>query len=204
MDPWRRLYFNLIAPVYTVARRPGRDELEIIRQLLAPPAQGRILDLGAGAGHHARRLLWQHPDLRVTALEPALLFRVISRTLAAAAGLQRRLDHRSETAERLPFPDGCFDGALCLFVLWSIRDPRLALKELSRVLKPGAPLVVGEFAQASPPGRQVRLPFGRPPLGGQEDLAALVEPYFDVEDTVLRSNALFARCRKKISPDSGH
>lgn len=40
-------------------------------------------------------------------------------------------------AERLPWPDGCFDAALCNFVFEHLREPRRALRELDRVLRPG-------------------------------------------------------------------
>jgi ubiquinone/menaquinone biosynthesis C-methylase UbiE len=50
------------------------------------------------------------------------------------------------SAEALPFPDDCFDGAYLVTVLGEIPRPAVALAELRRVLKPGGRLVIGEFA----------------------------------------------------------
>ena len=42
--------------------------------------------------------------------------------------------------EALPFPDNFFDAAVCGAALHLLADPRLGLEEISRTLKPGAPL----------------------------------------------------------------
>ncbi len=50
-------------------------------------------------------------------------------------------------AEALPFADGCFDGATLGFGLRNFTVKHLALAELKRVLRPGAPLLVLEFSK---------------------------------------------------------
>ena len=49
---------------------------------------------------------------------------------------------RAATAERLPFEDDSFDGALLNEVLEHVSDERTALAELARVLKPGGHLAL--------------------------------------------------------------
>lgn len=49
-------------------------------------------------------------------------------------------------AQALPFPDASFDAATLSFGIRNIPDPRLALAEAYRVLKPWGRLVVLEFA----------------------------------------------------------
>jgi SAM-dependent methyltransferase len=48
-------------------------------------------------------------------------------------------------ANALPFPDESFDGVAILYVLYHLPDPRLALAEAHRVMRPG-----GLIAVASP------------------------------------------------------
>jgi ubiquinone/menaquinone biosynthesis C-methylase UbiE len=72
-------------------------------------------------------------------------------------------------AEALPFPDGRFDAALLILILSVVGDPRAALRETFRVLRPeGRAVVFDKFlaAGAHPPlarrflNRLVMRPFG--------------------------------------------
>jgi ubiquinone/menaquinone biosynthesis C-methylase UbiE len=206
MNPWRSLYFNLIAPGYALVRRPGAVERALVRRLLAPPPAGRLLEVGAGAGYHARDLLRHHPELTITAVEPAFLFRLVNAAAARAAGLSGRLTQLDGAVELLPCPAGAFDAALCLFVLWAVEDRAQAVAELGRVVKPGGRLVIAEFAKPAPfavrpdgrpEKRGVRLPFGHAPLEGPEELSALLAPDYVLEEQVRQPHALFASFRRK-------
>lgn len=47
--------------------------------------------------------------------------------------------------QRLPFPDGYFDAAMCAWGMRNIPDTPAALMEVARVLKPGASFLILEF-----------------------------------------------------------
>jgi SAM-dependent methyltransferase len=50
--------------------------------------------------------------------------------------------HDVNRASRLPFDDAAFDGAMCAVSIQYVVHPVLLLREVRRVLKPGAPFVV--------------------------------------------------------------
>ena len=54
-------------------------------------------------------------------------------------------------AERLPFLDGSFDALTFTYLLRYVADPAATLRELARVLRPGAPIASLEFSV--PPNR---------------------------------------------------
>ena len=49
-------------------------------------------------------------------------------------------------AERLPFPDNSFDALTFTYLLRYVADPAATLRELARVLKPGAAIASLEFS----------------------------------------------------------
>ncbi|HEX4778304.1 MAG TPA: class I SAM-dependent methyltransferase [Acidimicrobiia bacterium] len=61
------------------------------------------------------------------------------------AGVPDRVQFVLGTAERLPFPDATFDALTFTYLLRYVSDPRSTLRELARVLKPGAPMASLEF-----------------------------------------------------------
>lgn len=91
---------------------------------------GRVLDIGGGAGAHAKAL--QDAGYAVELIEP-VQHHVDS---ALAAGVSAQLGD----ARSLPFEAGSFDAALLLGPLYhlaSYEDRQTALREAGRVVKPG-------------------------------------------------------------------
>jgi len=62
------------------------------------------------------------------------------------AGAQRDIPKVAADALHLPFADDSFDAATISFGLRNVNDVPLALRELSRVLKPGGRLAICEFS----------------------------------------------------------
>jgi demethylmenaquinone methyltransferase / 2-methoxy-6-polyprenyl-1,4-benzoquinol methylase len=57
-------------------------------------------------------------------------------------------------AEQLPFPDACFEALTFTYLLRYVADPAATLRELTRVLRPGAVMASLEFAV--PPNPLIR------------------------------------------------
>ncbi len=75
------------------------------------------------------------------------------RMLAAARGRLRDADAKAQLVhgdvQALPFEADTFDLVVAVTVLCLVPDPRLAVGEMVRVLKPGGRLVVGELGRHS-------------------------------------------------------
>jgi demethylmenaquinone methyltransferase/2-methoxy-6-polyprenyl-1,4-benzoquinol methylase len=69
----------------------------------------------------------------------------------AAAGLTGRISLTAGRAEQLPFPDATFDALTFTYLLRYVADPAATLRELVRVLRPGAPMANLEFLVPSNP-----------------------------------------------------
>jgi ubiquinone/menaquinone biosynthesis C-methylase UbiE len=105
----------------------------------------RVLEVGCGTGVLTRDLARRvGPFGRVTAIDPSeSLLRVCAR-LADEAGLASRVLLRLGDAGALDLPPNSFDNAASTFVFQHLTDPRAALKEIRRVLRPGATIAIFE------------------------------------------------------------
>ena len=110
---------------FTYSRR--KLEQALTRHLDGLPDGARLLDVGCGTGDLLRRLGGR---FECTGCDPAEEMLQRARTANPAAELV------IGQAEALPFGDGAFDVALCIEVVRYLDDPRPALRELARALRP--------------------------------------------------------------------
>lgn len=118
----------------------NRDWLALVAERAALGEVRRALDVGCGQGHWTRlvaRLL--HPDAVLDGVdrEPEWVRRATARGTP-----QQRF--AVSAAEALPFADGSFDLVTCQTLLIHVADPRAALAEWRRVLRPGGQLLLAE------------------------------------------------------------
>jgi ubiquinone/menaquinone biosynthesis C-methylase UbiE len=87
---------------------------------------------------------WVKPDGQVDILD--LQQEMLDHTMRSAGerGLANVTPTQSD-ATAMPYEDGIYDAAYLVAVLGEIPDQEAALRELSRVLKPGGRLIVGEL-----------------------------------------------------------
>lgn len=101
----------------------------------------RVLDVAAGTGRTARALL-REVAFDGTIISADLGRRMLAVGHATCAPWPGRVTWVQAAACPLPFPAGVFDCVTCLEALEFLPDPRAALAECVRVLKPGGLLVV--------------------------------------------------------------
>jgi SAM-dependent methyltransferase len=126
------------APVH----RPGT--LGLLDEVETDVAAGarRVLDVGCGTGTMAVEAVRRWPGVELDAVDASAGMLEIAEREAdrLPAANRRRLRHRQALADELPFEDGAFDLALSAFVLQLVPSRFRALREMRRVLRPGARL----------------------------------------------------------------
>jgi ubiquinone/menaquinone biosynthesis C-methylase UbiE len=128
----------------------GTEEagLRDVRREVLAGASGRTIDIGAGTGVNLELFPEAVTDLVLAEPDPHM-----------AKRLRRRLGESSRQAEQvvapaesLPFEDSSFDTAAFTLVLCTVPDPRAALAEAARVLRPGGRLLFVEHVRSEDPG----------------------------------------------------
>jgi len=118
------------------------DERRVIRGMLNPVANHRVLDAGAGDGRPAVELSAE--GVRMTALDLSASMLGLARERARSAEVP--LEASQGEIESLPFPPATSHQVVVVPVLCFLPEPHTALLELARVLKPGGSLIVGGWA----------------------------------------------------------
>jgi demethylmenaquinone methyltransferase/2-methoxy-6-polyprenyl-1,4-benzoquinol methylase len=136
---------------------------------LALPAPSRVLDLCCGTADLALELLRRDPGHRVVGADLSVEMLRRGAAKLAGRGWSARSWLLAGDAEKLPFPDAAFEGAMVAFGIRNVAGTAAALREVRRVLRPGASFVILEFSMPRGVlGTLYRLYFGRilPRVGG--------------------------------------
>lgn len=131
--------FGAVAPRYVTGVHAGGPDLEALVAAAAPRGSERVLDLACGAGHTALTLAPRVAEVVGLDLTEKMLAE--ARALAAGRGVANLRLERGDV-EALPFPDASFDLATCRYAAHHFADPRRALGEAARVLRPGGRLLL--------------------------------------------------------------
>lgn len=172
---------------------------------LAAQAGQRVLDIGCGIGHPARRLV-RACDVNVVGITISHIQAAEATEHTAEAGLADRATFQFGDAMDMPFPDGSFDAAWAFESMWHMPDRGQVLSETARVLRPGGRLAIADVIQREPisPEGQVVLDhicanYGVRSLGTVDEYrtALAANGFVDVEirditDNVIRTLGLMA------------
>ena len=132
-------HFNLVADRLGRNYCPGRSWEAIDQMLFLLTPRVRIADLGAGDGTLSRLLARQAESVHCVDNSPRMV--QVGRALAKKEHL-RNLTYVLGNIEKVPLPDRSIDLALLSQALHHAENPRQALAEAFRILKPGGRLLI--------------------------------------------------------------
>lgn len=139
MDLYREQVVPRLVNVLMADARLGE-----VRQRVCAGLSGDVLEIGFGSGLNVPH--YPAAVRNVAAVEPSEVgWRLASKRLTAAVV---PVERSGLDGQHLPFADGSFDAALSTWTLCTIPDAVAALRELRRVLRPGAALYFAEHGLA--------------------------------------------------------
>lgn len=152
-----RLSIEDLAPVdefHTAGRITTHQALE-----LTPITSGmHVLDAGSGIGGTARCLA-REMGCRVTGVDLTADYIDVARELSAMTGLSELCTFQQGSVLDLPFEDGWFDAAVSFHVAMNIEDRSRFYSELSRVVRPEAPLCLFDVMKGPHPNMHYPVPW---------------------------------------------
>jgi demethylmenaquinone methyltransferase / 2-methoxy-6-polyprenyl-1,4-benzoquinol methylase len=104
-----------------------------------------VLDVATGTGAIARGMVARY-GCRVVGVDQSPQMLDGARARIARAGLADRIELRLGSAETLDLPEGSFDALTTGYLLRYLDDPLETMSALLRLLKPGAPFALLDFA----------------------------------------------------------
>jgi demethylmenaquinone methyltransferase / 2-methoxy-6-polyprenyl-1,4-benzoquinol methylase len=116
-------------------------------KLLRPRSGENFLDVGCGTGDIALEIVKQCPDSTVIGIDPTLPMLDIGNKKVADKGVGDRIRLIPGDALNLEFRDNTFAGAITSFCIRNVTDRQGALREISRVVKPGGSLIILELTE---------------------------------------------------------
>lgn len=122
-------------------------------EAVAPHTGMRLLDLAAGTGTSSASFAARGAHVVAADFSEGML----------AEGRRRqagneRIEFQWADATDLPFEDNSFDAATISYGLRNVQNPKKAIAEMTRVVKPGGRIVIAEFSR--PTNGLVRLGYG--------------------------------------------
>ena len=134
--------YDALAEILSMGQNARWRRATVDRVLPARP--GLVLDVASGTAGVAVQVARRSGARVVGADLTEAMLRRGARTVADG-GLQGRVQLVAGRAEELPFPDATFDALTFTYLLRYVEDPAATLRELARVVKPGAPVASLDF-----------------------------------------------------------
>ena len=123
-------------------------DLALFREAAERLRPRQALDVGCGPGHVALALAPFCTHVQAIDASPAMLAIATKRAREAGHG---HIDFQEAPAARLPFADEAMDLVTCRFSAHHWRDVTAGIREIGRVLRPGAPFILTDSVSPDDP-----------------------------------------------------
>lgn len=120
----------------------------VVRAVNLQPGE-RALDCATGTGDLAVKLKASCKQAQVIGTD--FCDEMLQRAPQKARDYRVNVQFLIADVMQLPFPDGSFDAVTISFGIRNVADPRRAIQEMARVLKPNGRLIILEFGQPDIP-----------------------------------------------------
>ncbi|MEE9555012.1 MAG: class I SAM-dependent methyltransferase [candidate division Zixibacteria bacterium] len=107
--------------------------------------EGKVLDIGCGAGVFGVRLCDKTEYFKVHGLEKSATLVRISEAISSRIGYGRRISPKIWNDDKLPFPDGEFDAVVSLFSMHRWGNCETIFSEIERVRKKNSLVYITDF-----------------------------------------------------------
>jgi len=136
-DPNQKIY-TLDRYYKPIQKIPYLKRFKMVLKLMNNKIYNNFLDIGFGSGIFLPELASRSEKL--TAIDKHDHVEIVKKIIES-----KNISANLLKADilNLPFPDNTFDGILCLSVLEFIKDIPKAVKEIKRVAKPNAKIIIG-------------------------------------------------------------
>jgi ubiquinone/menaquinone biosynthesis C-methylase UbiE len=184
----------------------GLEATAELAALVRPAPGDHLLDIGSGIGGPARYFA-QRFGCRVTGIDLTPEFCDVARHLTRLLGLQPRVEFHAGDALAMPFADASFDGGFSMNVAMNIAEKAALYREIRRVLKPGAWLLLSEMAAGDGRPLDYPTPWARHAqasflASAEQTRDGLLQAGFEVlqlHDTLAQARAYGARSRARVA-----
>lgn len=123
------IVYNSIGKTYDTTRKPDKEIVEQLLQLLNSQPGKKFLDIGCGSGNYTGALATKGLDIEGIDISDEMLNKAIRKYPS--------IKFSQGDAKNLPFQEDSFDGATCILATHHIHDNQKLFQEVFRVLKKG-------------------------------------------------------------------
>ncbi len=130
----KKTFYNLLQPIYPLLAQQFVDDYGL--------QSGRCIDIGAGPGFIGIELA-KITDMEIYFVDTVDEQLKLAQANFLASGSENKAHFINSDVHQLAFEDNFGDFIVSRGSIWFWREPREALKEIYRVLKPGGTALIG-------------------------------------------------------------